>query len=103
MGEAQKLLLDEQRAQPLPSLTIQDGRIPQVEGMAVAFVGMRRTGKRCRMFQEMHRLVDRVFVHVESDVCNLVHGRSLRFSVPRACSRGRSTYTPESGRPSHSD
>jgi len=58
MDLALQLLLDEQRTQPLPSLTIRDVRIPDVEGMAVAFVGMRRTGKSYRMFQEMLRLAE---------------------------------------------
>jgi predicted AAA+ superfamily ATPase len=57
MDPALEQILNEQRAAPLPPLTTRDIRVPDVDGMAVAFVGMRRVGKSYLMLQEMHRLL----------------------------------------------
>ncbi|MBA4371216.1 MAG: ATPase [Coriobacteriaceae bacterium] len=57
MDTALAHLLEEQRTAPLPPLTMRDVRIPDIEGMATAFVGMRRVGKSYLMGQEMGRLL----------------------------------------------
>lgn len=58
MDAALEQILNEQRAVPLPPLTTRDIRVPEMEGVAVAFVGMRRVGKSYLMLQEMSRLLD---------------------------------------------
>jgi predicted AAA+ superfamily ATPase len=57
MDLALEHILDEQQAAPLPPLTTRDVRVPDLEGTAIAFVGMRRVGKSYLMLQEMHRLL----------------------------------------------
>lgn len=57
MNPMLELLLDEQRAVPLPALTQRDVRIPELDGMATALVGMRRVGKSYVLYQEMQRLI----------------------------------------------
>lgn len=57
MDPALEQLLDEQRTVPLPALTRRDVRVPDIEGVANAFVGMRRVGKSYLMIQEMGRLL----------------------------------------------
>ena len=43
---------------PLPTLTRRDVDLPEVANKADAVIGMRRSGKTYRLFQEMQRLVD---------------------------------------------
>ena len=43
---------------PLPALTLRDVDLPEVANKADAVIGMRRSGKTYRLFQEMQRLVD---------------------------------------------
>lgn len=57
MNPTLELLLDEQRTLPLPPLTQRDVRLPELEGMATALVGMRRVGKSYVLYQEMQRLI----------------------------------------------
>jgi predicted AAA+ superfamily ATPase len=50
-------LVEESRTRPLPRLTRRDVRIPDVPDTAVAFVGMRRSGKSYLMFQRMSEVL----------------------------------------------
>ena len=67
-------VLEEQSAQPLPSLTARDIRVPSIEGIATALVGMRRVGKSYLLFQQMAELLEAgvprssmLFLNLEDD------------------------------------
>lgn len=49
-------VLEEHAAQPLPKLTPRDIRVPSIEGVATALVGMRRVGKSYLLYQQMMQL-----------------------------------------------
>lgn len=48
-------LIAESQSRPLPSLVRRDIRLPDIPGKAVALVGMRRSGKTYRLWDEMQR------------------------------------------------
>lgn len=50
-------LLDSERERPLPPITPRDVRVPHLENMATALVGMRRVGKSYLLFQQMQELL----------------------------------------------
>lgn len=56
MDATLRRVLEEQAAQPLPRLTARDIRVPSIEGVATALVGMRRVGKSYLLFQQMLEL-----------------------------------------------
>ena len=58
MDSSLERVLDEQRTVALPTITPRDVRVPDLPGMATAFVGMRRVGKSYLMLQEMQRLLE---------------------------------------------
>jgi predicted AAA+ superfamily ATPase len=51
-------LIADFRERPLPVVSPRSLRLPDVPNMARVLIGMRRSGKTYRLFQEMHRLVD---------------------------------------------
>lgn len=56
MDVALERVLEEQSSRPLPVLTPRDTRVPSIEGVATALVGMRRVGKSYMLFQQMAAL-----------------------------------------------
>jgi len=56
MDAALERVIEEQAAQSLPRLTARDIRVPSIEGIATALVGMRRVGKSYLLFQQMLEL-----------------------------------------------
>ncbi len=74
MDAALQRVLEEQSAQPLPPLTPRDIRVPSIEGVATALVGMRRVGKSYLLFQQMAELLaagiprsSMLFLNLEDD------------------------------------
>jgi len=67
-------VLEEQAAQPLPVLTRRDVRVPIIDGVATALVGMRRVGKSYLLYQQMSELAaagvprsSMLFLNLEDD------------------------------------
>jgi predicted AAA+ superfamily ATPase len=56
MNEVLQIVLEEQQRQPLPPFTTRDVRVPILDGLATAIVGMRRVGKSYLLQQTMSSL-----------------------------------------------